>query len=455
MKYKILAIDDEENILTSLELAFRSKYEFITAQTGSEAIKIVSRENINVIFLDLNLPDIDGLRLLKHIKQINVFCEVIVITAKSDVDTAVNAMKKGAFDYVVKPYDMQRLYVLVEKAIEGLKLKSELSYLKQEKEEANNVKCDFIGISPQAQNLRLAIKKLSFANSTILIIGESGTGKEVVARSIHYMGRYKTKPFVPIHTGAIAETLIESELFGYEKGAFTGASTKKIGKFEYANGGTLFLDEINTMPLHLQVKLLRVLQERCFTRVGGTVPIKVNVRIIAASNVDLNQEVQCGRFRGDLFYRLNVVTINIPPLRERFQDIKILSEFFLARYSRQYKKIINGFSPEAMEKLEEYHWAGNVRELENIVERIVVLSDNDTVLLEDLPLEFSISGFKNIGNLTCTKKTTKENFENVEKQFLQRTLIEHNWNKAKSAESLGIHRNTILYKIKKYNLEKG
>ena len=289
--------------------------------------------------------------------------------------------------------------------------------------------------------------------STILITGKSGTGKEVIAREIHFSGNDKKKPFVPVHTGALSDGIIESELFGHEKGSFTGAHERKIGKFEFANGGTIFLDEISTMNTAMQIKLLRVLQDKTFYRVGSTVPIKVDVRIIAATNTDIEEEVKKGTFREDLFYRFNVLRINIPPLAKRPEDIEPLAIFFLKMYSRQFQKDILGFSDEALKALKNYHWPGNVRELKNIIERSIVLTENKSITLEDLPLDISIIK-KYEQNKSPNMKETKKELDSYEKDFLIKRLKEYRWNKIKTANSLGIHRNTLLYKIKKFNILK-
>ncbi|MBN2143282.1 MAG: sigma-54-dependent Fis family transcriptional regulator [Candidatus Aureabacteria bacterium] len=453
MSCSILIVDDEESILTSLELAFKKQFQVFCADSGQQAIEMFKTNPVDFVFLDLGLKDIQGLDVMKEMKRINPLAVIIILTAANDVETAVTAMKMGAADYVTKPYEIGRLKHLADKTAEQIRLRREVDLFREEKK-ALATQDLLIGKSAAIQHIREMVTKMASNRSTVLLTGESGSGKEVVARSIHYSGKYRDKPFVPIHMGALSEGIIESELFGHEKGAFTGAHSTKSGKFEYANGGTLFLDEISTMPQHLQIKLLRVLQEKVFTRVGGTQPLKVDIRIIAATNTDLKKEVSMGRFREDLYYRLNVVNIYLPPLRERKEDIQSLVLFFLKKYSIEFNKSILEVSEDALQVLKGYHWPGNIRELQNIIERTVVLSENQILSPEDLPVDLFIPMFQE-GEMTSDKEDARKNLmEKVEREYLIKILKECKWNRVKAAQRLGIHRNTLQYKMKKMSIEK-
>ena len=444
-KYNILIVDDEENVLTSLALALKKEYNVFCAKSGKHALDIFRKEEIHLVFLDLSLDDINGIDVLKEMKNINSSSEIVIITATKDIGTAVRAIKQGAYDYITKPYEIEKIKNIAEKIIEKLELASEVELLKSMK--GGNV---LIGKSQAIRRIKNLIKKFSSNKSTVLITGESGTGKEVVAKNIHFSSIYRNKPFVPVHTGAISEGIIESELFGHEKGAFTGAHKRKIGKFEHANGGTIFLDEISTMNQSMQIKLLRVLQDKSFTPVGSTNTIKVDVRIIAATNSNLEEDVKKGKFREDLYYRLKVLSIHIPPLRERKEDIKPLADYFLNVFKDEFKKNVSAFSQEAMEILINYNWPGNVRELKNVIERAVVLSDGEIIERKHLPQElYFYSGKKKDMEAGSFKNRIFE----IERNQLIEILEENGWNKTKAARELGIHRNTLLYRLKKLGLQ--
>ena len=382
---------------------------------------------------------------MREMKRFNSGPEIIIITATNDVATAVSAIKQGAFNYITKPYDMDVLKDLISKGLAGSRVQEPGHTGITENE------IPFIGESESIREIKAIVQKISSNKSTVLITGESGTGKEVVARMIHFSGSLAHEPFVPVHTGAISETLIESELFGHEKGAFTGAVSLFKGKFELADRGTIFLDEISTMPLKLQIKLLRVLQDKTFTRVGGSRPIRVDIRVIAASNANLKEEVAKGRFREDLYYRLCVMNIDIPPLRNRRDDILPLCDYFLSKNCREYRKEIKGFSDDVFQAFFHHPWMGNVRELQNVIQRSVILAENDIISIRDLPVDFILPPASE-KQPELDNTDIRHRVEALDKAMLVRALNSCGWNKFKAAELLGIHRNTINNKIKKYNV---
>ena len=445
MKKKILIVDDEENVLSSLNLSLNKSYHVVCAENGKKAMEMYKTYLPHVVLLDLGLEDVSGLDLMRDMKKYDSNPEIIIITATNDVATAVTAIKQGAFNYITKPYDMDVLKDCLTAALS----KSSMEGLG--KKDSGEKEIPFIGESEALLEIRNMVKKLSSNKTTVLITGESGTGKEVVARMIHFSGRSGEEPFIPVHTGAISETLIESELFGHEKGAFTGAVSQFKGKFELADGGTIFLDEISTMPPQLQIKLLRVLQDKTFNRVGGSKSIKVDIRVIAATNANLKDEVAKGRFREDLYYRLCVMNIEIPPLRSRREDIQPLCTYFLTKNCLELQKNIKGFSDEVFDLFLQHPWMGNVRELQNIIQRSVILAESDFITLENLPMEFIHPGFTE--HQPGLKDTDfKGNLEEIEKATLIEILENCDWNKRKAADILGLHRNTINNKIKKYNI---
>ncbi len=441
----ILVIDDEKSVRESVYMILKDKYKVLEASSGKEAIEKIRKESVDLTLLDIHLPDISGLKLLKEIKKIDETINVIMLTADNSIKSAVNAMKNGAYDYITKPFDVEELILLVGKAIEKSSLLKENLYLKS----ANNSEKEIIGVSNKTKELLALIENVAKSPSTILISGETGVGKELVARQIHKISSRHNRLFVAVNCAAIPENLIESELFGHEKGAFTGAFEKYTGKFEIADGGTLFLDEIGSLPLKMQAKLLRVLQEKSIEPLGSEKTIKVDVRIICATNIDLKKAISEGKFREDLFYRINVIPIFVPPLRERKEDIKVLANYFLKKYANTFGKKIDGFSPEAMEKLVNYDWPGNVRELENLIERLVVLNNTPTIEEEDLPRE--INRFEN--SLTETEmniKSLKQATLAFEKNLIEKIVAQAGGNKSKAAKMLGIHRNTLKQIEKKF-----
>jgi len=452
----ILVVDDEKNYLVVLETLLRSEgYEVITADNAKDALEIVLESDVDLVLTDMKMPGISGMELLETIKRRKPDIPVIMMTAYGTIEMAVEAMKKNAYDYITKPFKNEELKRTIRKAIENYTLLKENRRLSRELRERYRF-ANIIGKSKPMLEIFSTIEKIASSRASVLITGESGTGKELIAKAIHYSGSHKDGPFISINCGALTETLLESELFGHERGAFTGAIAMKKGRFELADKGTLFLDEIGDMPASLQVKLLRVLQEMEFERVGGTRTIKVDVRIISASNKTMKEEVEEGRFREDLFYRLNVIHIHIPPLRERVEDIKLLVNYFIDKYSKEEGKEGLKISADAWKALYGYHWPGNVRELENVIERAVVLNSDGIIDLDDLPLEISkkdqeldIDRFIPIG--AALQKTLEE----IEKALITRALRYNNNVQAHAARMLGITKSLMQHKIKKYNIKVG
>ena len=443
---KILIIDDQTAILESLSMFFSEKgYHTSTAEYGKEGLSKIPSEQPDIIILDINLPDIDGIEVLKAIKSANNHIFVIMITAFNVMETTIKAMKYGAFDYIHKPIDINELDVCINKAIEAIKLKNNLSlYLNERK---TQYKLDtIIGESKKIRQVFKLIGLTCNNMATVLIQGESGTGKNLIAKAIHYNGMLKNEPFIAINCSAIVETLIESELFGHEKGAFTHASNSKKGKFELAGNGTIFLDEIGEIALNTQVKILRFLQEKDFERVGGEKTMHSNARVIAATNRNLAKLVGEKKFREDLFFRLKVITINVAPLRERKSDIPLLVDFFIQKICEELHKKTMGISKKALDKIMQYNWPGNVRELENVLTRAIVLSRDNAIM------EHHISTFNNTQNSVPQKKGNFKSMEEMEKEHIIEALMAANNQKGKTCELLKISRPTLRKKIEKYNI---
>jgi DNA-binding NtrC family response regulator len=453
---KILIVDDEMNMrLVLAAMLKREGYEVASAADGSEALQILKSGRIAAVITDLKMPRIDGMELLNRVRQEYPEVPVIMITAHGTVATAVEALKKGALDYITKPFELEDLKNVVSKAIKTRNLKENEFFLPPEDIERANI----IGSSPSTLELFDAIKRVAPTTTTILINGETGTGKELVAEAIHRNSPRKNNPLIKINCAAIAETLMESELFGYEKGAFTGAAVTKPGKFELAHKGTLFLDEVVEIPRDMQVKLLRVLQEQEFERVGGLKTIKVDVRFIAATNRNLMQSVQDGSFREDLFYRLNVFPINVPPLRERKDDILPLVEFFVAKFNKKLALTIGGVDDAVKDMLLRYRWPGNIRELENLIERMMLMAKTPMITGCEVPPEFKANLEKEVEALTDEDKKPFKDFmrthmENVERQMIIKCLDELEGNVTKAAKQLGLSRKGLQLKMIKYNLRK-
>jgi len=443
-KANILIVDDEAIIRESLrDWLSDVGHQVLIAENGPQALEIIVKEKPGIVIADLVMPGMDGIELLRRAKEISPNIEVIIITAYGSIPTAITAMRQGAYDYIEKPFCPEKAELLVKKLVEHQRLIEENISLHQKLEERYRFE-NIIAKSAKMQQVIEVIKIVARSNATVLITGESGTGKELVARAIHSQSYRKDKPFVAVSCAALPESLLESELFGHEKGAFTGAHAQRRGKFEVANRGILFLDEIGEMSANIQVHLLRVLEEKEFTRVGGNELIKVNVRVISATNKDLKKAVAGGQFREDLYYRLNVVTIELPPLRERKEDIPLLAQHFLKKFAVENQKEITDFSPEATDFLLKYEWPGNVRELENAIERAVILTKNSYIEVADLPQE---------NLLLAHSAPLGESLGEVEKSHILNILSETGGNYSEAARILRISRVTLYNKIRAYGLD--
>ncbi|MBI3593956.1 MAG: sigma-54-dependent Fis family transcriptional regulator [Nitrospirae bacterium] len=446
---KILIAEDKESMRKMLIEVFSEKgYAVTECQDGDEAIEKIGDDVFDIILTDLKMPKKDGIDVLKAAKGKFQETSVIVMTAHGTIENAVEAMRIGAFDYILKPFSLNEIEVKVERAIQRNTLLTRNLVGKDSDDHFG----ELIGKEENIQKIYRIIEKVAPQPTSVLVLGESGTGKEIVAREIHKRSTRSTKPFVTVNCASLAETLLESELFGHEKGAFTGALFQKNGRFELANGGTLFLDEIGEISPAIQVKLLRFLQEKEFERVGGTKTIKVDVRIIAATNREIKQEVLEKHFREDLYYRLNVVTLKLPPLRERPGDIERLCQHFLKRYNQELNKQ-HRLSPEVLNLFTKYRWPGNIRELENVIERGVVLSEEEEIRLADIPAEMLEEGI----GLKPTLSTDgplklPDQMDTLELEILKKTLEENHWNQTKTAKILGLKRSSLQYKMKKYGL---
>ena len=441
---RILVVDDEMIVREALSNYLREDgYEAVAVETGEEALKKVEGERWNVLFVDLKMPGMDGLAVLREVKKITSDLPVIIITAHASIDSAVQAMKDGAYDYIVKPFDPEAIALVVEKVVEHQRLVQENILLRERLDQEYKFE-EIIGKSQPMQEIFELVKNVAESDASVLITGESGTGKELIARALHANSPRRYNPFITASCGAMTEGLLESELFGHEKGAFTGALYTKKGRFELAEGGTLFLDEIGEISPKTQVDLLRVLDEKGFMRVGGVDQITVNVRILSATNRDLQKAIQEGLFREDLFYRLNVVSIHLPPLRKRREDIPLLAEHFLDKFKAETNKKIDRISPQALKLMMEYEWPGNVRELENAIERAVVVGKKNEIVPENLPFF----------NQSRAPESGLKSLKDREKLHILHVLEENGWNISKTAEELEIDRVTLYNKIKRYNLEK-
>jgi DNA-binding NtrC family response regulator len=445
-KNRLLIVDDEEIVRQSLKAWFlEDGYEIDIARDAETTLKLYEKSKYDLILLDIKMPGMSGMDLLVKLKEYDPDAIIILITAYASVSSAVKALKNGAYDYITKPIDPDELSHLVKNALNQKNLRDENIQLKTSIEEI--IKPDnLIGESPKMKEVYSLINAVSQSDITVLILGDSGTGKELVAKAIHLNSKRKYFPLVTVNCGALPESLLESELFGHEKGAFTGAHYKRKGKFEMANGGTIFLDEIGTTSPKVQIELLRVIETKEFMRIGGSESIKSDFRIIVATNENLQELVSSGKFREDLYYRLNVFNIHIPPLRERGDDIIFLAEYFLKKYSSAMNKKITSFDKEAIKFMLEYSWPGNVRELENAIERSLVICHKDKITLDDLPFK--------VVNSTREEKLTDRSLETIERKHIEKILEENHWNITKSAEDLQIDRVTLYNKIKKYGLRK-
>jgi len=449
----VLIVDDEVGTRESLKMVLKNDYEVFLAKDAKEAFLQADEHSPDVILLDIILPDVDGMKVLEKMKQKDPDAIVIMITATKTVKTAVEAMKLGAYDYITKPFEIDELRLIVSRAISNQALQKEVKYLREEIEKSVGF-ANMIGESKGMHEIFKMVRHIADSKSTVLIMGESGTGKELISRAIHFHSSRKNNPFVTINCAAIPETLIESELFGYEKGAFTNALEKKLGRFEVAHQGTLFLDEIGELSLPTQAKILRFLEEKEFSRVGGFKTIKVDVRLVAATNKDLTQLIKKGTFREDLYYRINVVPIVIPPLRERKEDIPLLVDHFRRKFNAENNKNVKGVSEEALEMMMNCEWQGNVRELENLMERMIALTPNDYIQPNELP--FSDISLSKIGWFRESILSGKVSFvkaeEEFEKEIILNALKRTNYVQSQAAELLGISRRILKYKMDKLGI---
>ncbi|MBD3309089.1 response regulator [candidate division KSB3 bacterium] len=455
MNGKLLIVDDEtiqrDIVCDILE---DQGYDVVALGSGAEALEYLQASPVDVVLTDLRMPGMDGVELLQRIKAVDPEIVVVVITAYGSVESAVEAMKKGAYHYLSKPLGKEELTLVVERALQNKRLADENRTLRQELRERYEFH-NLIGRSPAMQNVFKMIEKVAPSESTVIIYGESGTGKELVARALHAHSHRKDRRFLAVNCAAIPDSLLESEMFGYEKGAFTGATTQKKGLFEEADSGTLFLDEIGDLDITLQAKLLRVLQEGEFQRVGGTKTISVNVRVLAATNKNLEEEVKEGRFRQDLYYRLNIVPIFLPPLRARKEDIPYLAQHFLEKYRQKHGKDVTKIASDVMQRFMDYPWEGNVRELESVIERSVILADHDVIDMPILPEKFREPQTppSPIDPLEFTIPDEGISLEHLERSLIESALNKTNWSIKKASELLGISYKTLQYRIQKYHLK--
>ena len=444
----ILIVDDNEDLQFNLSNIIQSEgYNVISAGEGKKALKEVKSKSPNLVLLDMRLPGMDGMTILEEIKKIDSNIIVIMLTAFGEVKGAVNAMKLGAYDYITKPFDNEELLLCIKKALDSQKLSNEVISLRKQLDE-KNILDEAIGTSKEFQQVINQVRLIAPTNMTVMIQGESGTGKEIICNMLHRLSLRKEQPLVAIDCGAIPDSLVESELFGHEKGAFTGADYTKQGKFEQANGGTLFLDELTNLTEANQMKLLRVIQERKIHRIGSKKAIDIDVRIICASNIKLSDAVTNGKFRNDLFYRLNEFHINLPLLRDRKDDIPVLAKYFLDDANKEFSKSIQGFSPDAAKKLLDYGWPGNVRELKNVVRRAVLLTDSESIRVDSLALNQLPSNNIEHSQSDIDTNTLEGATKQVEKEMILKALEESNGNKIKAAKILQMNRKTLYRKIK-------
>lgn len=472
MHGRVLVVDDEKNITFVIQAMLeKAGFEAVVFNDSAEALEALSSEDVDLVITDLYMPGPGGMEILEYCKKSHAQLPIVIITAYGTVEAAVSALKRGAFDFITKPFDQTELLNVVKKAVATYKqrqkepiilfddtLSSAQTSAGQGQDNAISSISSIIGTSPQMQEVFKVISKIAQSPSTVLVWGESGTGKELVAYEIHRSSGRVNKPFIKINCAAIPATLIESELFGYEKGAFTGAVASKPGRFELAHEGTLFLDEVAEMPLEMQVKLLRILQEQEFERVGGVNTIKVDTRIITATNKDLEAEVRAGRFREDLFYRLNVVPIHLPPLRDRREDIDLLVRYFLIQFNEKLKRSITGLTPDTLSAIRAYSWPGNIRQLENILERMVLMCDGNVLTTDDLPDEFAglipAKGDNQGESSPSFKQMVRKQTQAFERGLIEKALEETLGNVTRAAEKLGLSRKGLQLKMKELGLKR-
>ncbi|MCC6544330.1 MAG: sigma-54-dependent Fis family transcriptional regulator [Nitrospirae bacterium] len=447
-RLKILVIDDDQSMREFLVTILKDKYTVSTASSGSAGLRLLDQENIDIVLLDLKLPDINGLDVLKVIKDKYAQVEVMVISILKDIDVVVSAMKLGAYNYVTKDIDPDELLTLVDRLRDRIECYKERCYLRSEVEQLSTTEI-IIGQSVVMRQIYETLSKIAQLPSTILLLGDTGTGKKVMARHIHKMSNLSDKPFVTVDLSAIPENLMESTLFGHEKGAFTGAVRQRYGKVELADGGTLFLDEIGCLKYDIQSKLLRLIQDKEIERVGSNKTVKVNVRLIVATNADLSDAVKKGSFREDLYYRINVVPVKLPPLRERTEDIPELIRYFMDKFSKSFRKDVNKITDSALTILMNYKWPGNIRELENLMERLVAIADSSFISQEDIPVDYYIN--------EKVKAETEDGLldracKTFERNFILKTLEQERWSRTKTANTLGIPISTLKYKFNRLEI---
>jgi DNA-binding NtrC family response regulator len=440
----VLIVDDDEGMRDTLSAVLRRDYRLLKAATGEAALQIMEKEDVDLLMLDVRLPGINGFEVLKIVKENYAYVEVIVISVLKELDAAVEAMRHGAYHYISKDFDVEGVRTLVGNASERQDLSRHVMRLSAEVAEQNDREF-VVGPSRTTREIVDLVQKIAKLSATVLILGESGTGKELLARLIHRESADPASPFVPVNLAAIPKELVESTLFGHEKGSFTGAIRQQLGKFELAGGGTLFLDEVGDLRIDLQAKLLRAIQEGEIERVGGTHPIKTDFRLIAATNVDLDKAVKEGTFREDLYYRLNVIPIRMPPLRDRIEDLPELARFFIGRYNKRFRKGIQGIADSTLKILGTYWWPGNIRELENLMERIVAVSDKDWITDEDLPYELHVAQLDAEG--PSSENLLERAVTTFERNFLIRALEKSGWNVTATARVLGIPLSTLKFKM--------
>jgi len=454
-KTKIMVVDDEHLIRWSLEQNLKKQgYEVCTAGTGEDALRLAREEQPELVLLDYHLPGINGLEVLQRLKEIDEDILVIMVTAQGGLETAVNTMRHGAYDYINKPFNLDEMAIVIRKALETSDLRREVVQLRSEHKKQGPPK--ILGNSKHMKNVLDMMAKVAKSDaSTVLVQGESGTGKELVAKWIHYESARAEKPFVAINCAAVPSTLLESELFGHEKGAFTDAKTSKKGLFELADGGTVFLDEIGDMEVGMQAKLLRFLEDRTFRRIGGGKVIPVDVRIISATNKDLLKAIEEKSFRNDLYYRLQVIPIFLPSLRERKEDILVLANYFIEMFTREFNKPTKGISSMAEKLLVDYNWPGNIRELKNVIERAIILGNDENLLLENLPLEIVAKGSQVSMPMTTFKLPPEGiDIEEVERELIKQSLEITDWNQSKAAKKLNLGIDAFRYRMKKFGFLK-
>ena len=446
----LLVVDSDDEIRESLTAALRRDYRVLRAATGEAALQIMQKEDVDLMLLEVHLRGINGFEVLKIARENYPYVETIVISKTKELDTAIEAMRHGAYHYISKDFDLESIRTLFANAAERQDLSRDVTRLKEEVAEQNEREF-VVGPSRSTRSVVELVQKVAKISATVLVLGESGTGKELLARMIHRESGRPTAPFVAVNLAAIPKELVESALFGHEKGAFTGAIRQQLGKFELAAGGTLFLDEIGDLKYELQAKLLRAIQEEEIERVGGTHPIKTDLRLIAATNVDLEKAVKDGRFREDLFYRLNVIPIRMPALRDRLEDLPELARFFLRKYSIKFRKNVQGIADSTLDILSSYWWPGNIRELENLIERLVAVSDKDWITDEDLPYELHVAKL-DTQDQASTENLLERALSTFERNFIVRALEKSSWNVTATSRALGIPLSTLKFKMDKLEI---